>query len=644
MFLLSPSQSLGKFSYADGPGFTVAVRYLYPVDLDADGADELIFAGFETQPNTPANYTNTRVTIFGWKQGVFTNLTAQWLPAGADRVEGVGDIGFGDFNGDGRLDAFLSGYADMAHRLNSYVLLNRGAHLEKVMVEAGVIGWQHGVAVGDINRDGFDDVYATGYDDAMRLYLGGPQGFSIAAVQHFGGGSGVALGDFLADGSTAMVLVDHLARDGKDTALYRLQGSALQYSLEFVSALPIARIDLPQFGVTTDPWGQSHDVRARAFDFSGDGLLDVLVFSRRSFDGKEWPEISQIQFLKNLGGGRFADVTDSQVAGYKTESAVTYTPVFIDMNDDGRTDLFVSEATFTRDHDSTAVLIQQSDRTFIDTGRNEFSARVADFNGIASVVRGPGSRKYLVAERQDIGGEATVTMSEILLASGIGTSLKATEGQAFQANLLKTAWALAPKQARLSFSSDELPAWLKLDARKGVLSGTPDYTAADAGARVIRIEASDADGATTAVALSLVVDNAPRVTGSRKADRLAAGNGDDVLVGGAGNDTLSGGAGTDIFVFDRPPGRSNLDLITDFAGDKLRLEPKAFAALKQGFSAENFVIGNPQDASDVIAYRNGTLYYDPDGAGARAAVAIVQLAGAPALDFSAFHPEAATLF
>ncbi len=643
MFTLAPAKTLGKFAYADGPGFTLAVRYLYPVDLDADGLDELIFAGFETQPNTPANYTNTRVTVFGWKNGAFTNLTAQWLPNGADRVEGVGDIGFGDFNGDGRRDAFLSGYADMAHWLNSYVLLNRGGYFEKVTVEASVIGWQHGVAVADINRDGFDDVYATGYADAMRLYLGGPQGLSVATLQNFGGGSGVALGDFLGDGSVSMVLVDHIAAQGKDTALYRMQGSGLRYTLEFVSALPVARLDLPQFGATSDPWGQSHDVRAKAFDFSGDGLLDVLVFSRRSFDGTEWPEISQIQFLKNLGGGRFEDVTDSYVVGYKTESAVTYSPVFIDLNDDGRTDLFVSEATYTRDHDSTAVLIQQADRSFVDTARLAFSSRVADFHSLATVVRGPGGRKYLVVEQHDTGGDATVTMSEILLDTQLSTSLAATEGKAFQASLLTTAFASLGK-AKLSFSAEALPAWLSLDARKGLLTGTPDYRAADAGSEAIRVVATDANGTATAVNLLLTVANTAQVTGSKKADRLTAGIGDDIIAGGRGNDTLSGGAGTDTFVFDTVPGKGNIDLIADFANDRIHLDPKAFAALKKGFTAENLAIGTAQDANDFITYRDGILYYDPDGSGTKAAVAIVQLAGAPALDFNAFHHGTLTLF
>lgn len=636
MFNLSTAKSIGKFTYAAGSGFTLAVRYLYPVDLDADGLDELIFAGFETQPNTPANYTNTRVTIFGWKNGAFTNLTAQWLPAGADRVEGVGDIGFGDFNGDGRLDAFLSGYADMDHQLNNYVLLNRGDHLEKVMVEATLIGWQHGVAVADVNGDGFDDVYASGYGDAMRLYLGSSQGLSMATLQNFGGGSGVALGDFLGDGSISMVLVDHIAAQGRDTALYRFQVSGHQYTLEFVSALPVARLDLPQFGVSSDPWGQSHDVRARGFDFSGDGLLDALVFSRRAFDGKEWPEISQIQFLENLGEGRFVDVTDRYVVGYKTDSAVTYNPVFIDLNDDGRTDIFVSEASFSQDYDSTAVLMQQADHTFVDIERSEFSSRVPSFNSIATVVRGPGSKKYLVVEHQESGGDATVKMSEILLDAPRSVALLATEGKAFQANLLKTAFASLGKTSKLSFSADSLPAWLRLDVRKGLLTGTPDYSAADAGSQVIRVEATDANGTASTVNLSLKVENSARVVGTKNADRLATGNGDDSIAGGRGNDTLSGGAGSDVFVFDTRPDKSNIDLITDFSNDKLRLDPKVFPSLKNGFAAENFVIGNVQDANDFILYRDGTLFYDPDGSGAKAAVAIVQLLGAPSLGFDVF--------
>jgi len=51
---LTSAGQIGSFKYSDSPGFTYAVRYNYTVDLNGDGLDELIFAGFETQPNSPA--------------------------------------------------------------------------------------------------------------------------------------------------------------------------------------------------------------------------------------------------------------------------------------------------------------------------------------------------------------------------------------------------------------------------------------------------------------------------------------------------------------------------------------------------------------------------------------------------------------
>jgi hypothetical protein len=122
-----------------------ANRYLYPIDLDADGNEELIVAGFENQPNTPKEYTDTLIHVFGWRNGVFQNITASWLPGDMNKVQGVGDIAFGDFNGDGKTDAYLSAYTDMHHEVNSFVLMNNGASFSREILEKAA--WQHGVAV-----------------------------------------------------------------------------------------------------------------------------------------------------------------------------------------------------------------------------------------------------------------------------------------------------------------------------------------------------------------------------------------------------------------------------------------------------------------------------------------------------------------
>ena len=71
-------KTVGTFTYAGGSGFSYAVRFIQATDLNGDGLDEVVFAGFETQFNTPANYTNTNVSIFGWSNGRFQNLTTQY--------------------------------------------------------------------------------------------------------------------------------------------------------------------------------------------------------------------------------------------------------------------------------------------------------------------------------------------------------------------------------------------------------------------------------------------------------------------------------------------------------------------------------------------------------------------------------------
>jgi len=164
---------VGNFAYYRDGSRSNAVSYLYARDLDGDGSDEVMFVAFETQPNTPAQYSNTSVHIFGWQAGTFKEVTQQWLPGDSNQVEGVGDVAFGDFNGDGREDVFLSAYTDMEHPVNAYVLYNTGIGFNKVSL--GQQTWQHSVRSYDINQDGYDDVIPVGYADMPR-YMGSAGG------------------------------------------------------------------------------------------------------------------------------------------------------------------------------------------------------------------------------------------------------------------------------------------------------------------------------------------------------------------------------------------------------------------------------------------------------------------------------------
>ena len=156
------TSSIGFNYFKDGTLSPVATIDPLVVDVNSDGVDELLFAGFESQPNIPANYDNVSMSLFGWQDGRLAKLTAQWLPNGADDIEGSGELVPGDFDGDGLTDIFISGNADMDHYVNAYVLMNQGDHFIKKSL--GSTWWQNGADVTDIDNDGYDDVFATGYN------------------------------------------------------------------------------------------------------------------------------------------------------------------------------------------------------------------------------------------------------------------------------------------------------------------------------------------------------------------------------------------------------------------------------------------------------------------------------------------------
>jgi len=110
--------------------------------------------------------------------------------------------------------------------------------------------------------------------------------------------------------------------------------------------------------------------------------------------------------------------------------------------------------------------------------------------------------------------------------------------------------------------------------------------------------------------------------GGNAADTLIGGAGNDTLEGGSGWDILTGGTGADTFVFNTAlVGLSYMDTITDFnraEGDKIALSVSVFDMLG---SAGGTVTLN----GDHLAYNDGVLSYDADGAGGEAAKPIALL-------------------
>ncbi|NJL22668.1 MAG: calcium-binding protein, partial [Leptolyngbyaceae cyanobacterium SM1_3_5] len=113
-------------------------------------------------------------------------------------------------------------------------------------------------------------------------------------------------------------------------------------------------------------------------------------------------------------------------------------------------------------------------------------------------------------------------------------------------------------------------------------------------------------------------------------DRLVGDAGDDLLNGGDGRDRLTGGRGRDTFGLGLS--RRSRDRITDFnqANDTIAVAVGRVRGMRMGsLSRQQFALGRAAgDAGDRFIYNqgNGTLFYDADGLGGRAAVQIATIA------------------
>ena len=125
-------------------------------------------------------------------------------------------------------------------------------------------------------------------------------------------------------------------------------------------------------------------------------------------------------------------------------------------------------------------------------------------------------------------------------------------------------------------------------------------------------------------------DDIMRVLGDDKSGAtINGGSGDDfVFMSGARIDA-SGGKGIDTFFFDSIVSPNYTDSIAHIKdNDLIQLDPNTFDSLSAGFSSDNFVIGSQaQDADDYLIFRSikhsySYLFYDPDGNGPQAQVAI----------------------
>jgi predicted nucleotidyltransferase len=298
--------------------------------------------------------------------GTFTDVSR---PSGAaDPGWGV-SAAFFDYNRDGWLDLYVGNYVEYAvdedkpcisvtggrdycppraYRGQSDRLYrNRGNGTFLDVTAEALLGADRapalGVSTADFNGDGWMDVYVANDGEANQLWINQREGtfrntapLAGVAFNRDGraqGSMGVDAGDFDNNG-TEDLFVTNLT--GETNTLYVNHGGGTFEDRTAASGLGTPSLTYTGFGTA---W----------IDVDNDGWLDLLtvngtiVRSQQAPANAVFPYDQRKQLFRNLGTGRFEEVTDRAGAVFR-RSEVGRGAAFGDINNDGTMDVVVANA------------------------------------------------------------------------------------------------------------------------------------------------------------------------------------------------------------------------------------------------------------------------------------------------------------
>ena len=267
-----------------------------------------------------------------------------------------------DFDNDGLPDLFFSNGADLAHGKPSpgnvlYRNLGNGK-FEDVTKKAGVAGngmFATGVTVGDYDNDGFLDIFVSGYNSRQLFHNNGDGTFTDvtakAGVAGGGWSSSAAWVDYDRDGYLDLFVARYLEYDVKNAPYcgYKQEGYRTYCDPQQFDGVPDQLFHNNHDGTFTDV-----SVKAGIANRAGKGL--GVVVGDIDLDG--WPDIFVTNdgvrnFLyRNKGDGTFQDITYTAGTGFDMngKAMAGMGTEIADFDGDGLPDIFLT--AFSREYNT----------------------------------------------------------------------------------------------------------------------------------------------------------------------------------------------------------------------------------------------------------------------------------------------------
>jgi len=333
-------------------------------DFQGDGSTYVVLSGWTVGTAIPG------VKIYRLTSTGATDATADVL--GANFSLSVNYPQVADFNRDGIDDIFFAGFTDgtgSSESNQSVAFMSRSGQ-SHLRVDVPGLTWSHGSTVADINNDGWLDV-ANQYGD----FWINNQANGFTYMAHYSSwsgsqafrGSGLCAGDLDSSGTQSFVVVDvSTATAFKDTWIYKLDSNLQSYK---VAELPVPYFERSNATTTS----RSADVSCVIGDLNSDGRPDIVVVSALMDDtivsasGAQ----SQVQIYMNQGNLTFTETTDTAfVGGYNQSTLSSYTPKLIDLNGDGKLDLWLMNTNSAVSSGGTA---ESANQAWINSGSGTFT-------------------------------------------------------------------------------------------------------------------------------------------------------------------------------------------------------------------------------------------------------------------------------
>ena len=334
-----------------GYGMGIAVG-----DYDNDGYPDVLLTHFEAPSQLFHNNGD----------GTFTDVTAR---SGVGGTSSWGTSAtFFDYDRDGFLDLYVASYVDFRIATHKACIGSRGqddycspsafrpipGHLfhnrgdgtfEDVSERAGIAkdyGSGLGVVAADLDRDGWLDFYVANDGNPNQMWLNGKDGTFRNGAPLAGtavnadGAAEAGMGIDIADTSNSGrddIFISHLT--GEKATLFMNDGGGLFHDGSAAAGVAMPTSRFTGFG-------------AAFLDYDNDGWLDIViangavnVIESEANAGEKLPLHQTKQLLRNLGGGKFKDVSAEAGPAFAL-SEVGRGLAVADFDNDGAPDFAVS--------------------------------------------------------------------------------------------------------------------------------------------------------------------------------------------------------------------------------------------------------------------------------------------------------------